>query len=71
MFWVITIVAGFINRASTLPKQFTDMGYINLPKPLVAGIETGGNVLFWVVIVAFVAWVLMSFLKNIKTLREE
>jgi uncharacterized membrane protein YfcA len=71
MFWVITIVAGFINRASTLPKQFTDMGYINLPKPLVAGIETGGNVLFWVVIVAFVAWVLMSFIKNIKTLREE
>jgi uncharacterized membrane protein YfcA len=71
MFWVITIVAGFINRASTLPKQFTDMGYINFPKPLAAGIETGGNVLFWVTVVAFVIWVLMSFLKNIAKLREE
>src|SRR5512139_716790 len=59
MFWVITIVAGFINRASTLPKQFTDMGYINLPKPLVNGIEFGGNVLFWVTVVAFVCWVLI------------
>lgn len=71
MFWVITIVAGFINRASTLPKQFTDMGYIKLPKPLVEGIETGGNVLFWVTVVAFVFWVLMSFFKNIGKLREE
>lgn len=71
MFWVVTIVAGFINRFSTLPKQFTDMGYINLPKPLVTTIELIGNVLFWAVIVAFVAWVMTSFLKNIKTFREE
>jgi hypothetical protein len=47
------------------------MGYINFPKPLAAGIETGGNVLFWVTVVAFVIWVLMSFLKNIAKLREE
>jgi hypothetical protein len=71
MFWVITIVAGFVNRASTLPKQFTDMGYISLPKGLVDGIEFGGNVIFWITVVAFVLWVLWSFFSNIGKLREE
>ncbi len=70
MFWVITIVAGFINRVATLPKQFTGMELIKLPKPVVDGIETGGNILFWVTIVSFVLWVLSNFLKNIKKFRE-
>lgn len=70
MFWVVTILAGFINRVATLPKQFTDMGYINLPRQLVQGIETGGNVIFWLTVIIFITWVLRSFLKNIKTFRE-
>jgi hypothetical protein len=70
MFWATTIVAGFINRFTTLPKQFTDMGYLNLPQSLVSGFELLGNILFWIVIVAFVGWVLSSFLRNIKTFRE-
>ncbi|MGE5237916.1 MAG: sulfite exporter TauE/SafE family protein [Chloroflexota bacterium] len=71
LFWVVTILAGFINRFTVLPKQFTDMGYLSLPKPLVGAIETGGNILFWVVIIAFVVWVLSSFLRNIKSFRGE
>lgn len=70
MFFVVTILAGFINRFSTLPKQFTDMGYLNWPKDLVGMIEVVGNYLFWITVVVFVAWVLWSFIKNIKTFRE-
>jgi uncharacterized membrane protein YfcA len=70
MFFVITILAGFINRFTTLPKQFTDMGFLNWPKDLCQIIETIGNYLFWITVVAFVCWVLWSFIKNIKTFRE-
>jgi hypothetical protein len=70
MFFVVTILAGFINRFTTLPKQFTDMGYLNWPKDLCQIIETIGNYLFWITVVAFVVWVMWSFIKNIKTFRE-
>lgn len=70
MFWVITILAGFINRVTTLPKQFTEMGYLSLPKGLIEGIELVGNIIFWIVIAIFVAWVLSNFFKNLKALRE-
>lgn len=70
MFFVVTILAGFINRVTTLPKQFTDMGYMSWPKDLCQIIETIGNYLFWITVVVFVAWVLWSFIKNVRTFRE-
>lgn len=70
-FWVITILAGFVNRVTVLPKQFNDLGIINIPKPLAQGIETAGFIIFWVIIIVFVFWVLSNFFKNIGTFREE
>lgn len=69
-FWVTTIVAGFINRLSVIPKQFNELGIINIPKSIAQGIETAGFFIFWIIIAIFVCWVMLSFLKNIKTFRE-
>ena len=70
-FWVTTILAGFINRVTALPKQFTELGIINLPKTLGLGIEKAGFYIFWIIIVTFVLWVLGTFIRNIRTFREE
>ncbi|MEW6714290.1 MAG: sulfite exporter TauE/SafE family protein [Nitrospirota bacterium] len=70
-FYAVSILAGFINRAATLPKKLVDLEVINWSKPVVKGIETGGNVVFWVVVTIFAAWVIGKFLVNIKTLRGE
>ncbi|MFH0813209.1 MAG: sulfite exporter TauE/SafE family protein [Pseudomonadota bacterium] len=70
-FWVTTILAGFINRVSALPKQFNEIGIIHLPKSLVNAIGMAGNYIFWIIIGAFVLWVLSAFVRNIKTFRGE
>lgn len=70
-FYAITILAGFINRLSVLPKKLTEMEYINMSKPVVAGIEVIGNVLFWIVIGFFGVWLFSKFFGNMKALRGE
>lgn len=70
-FYAMSIIAGFINRVSTLPKKFTELEVINVPTGISSAIETGGNIIFWVVVGFFGFWVLSKFFANIKTLREE
>lgn len=70
-FYAMAIIAGFINRASTLPKKFVEMEYINLPKELVGNIEFIGNIVFWVVVAAFGVWVIGKFLTNISSLHHQ
>lgn len=71
LFWVTTILAGLVNRVTALPKQFNDLGIINIPKSLAQGIETAGLIIFWVIIIVFVVYVLSNFLKNLGMFREE
>ncbi|MFH0842448.1 MAG: sulfite exporter TauE/SafE family protein [Bacteroidota bacterium] len=70
-FYAMSIIAGFINRATTLPKKLTELEYINVPKPIYTIIETVGNYLFWIVIAFFGFWIFSKFFANIKALREE
>ena len=70
-FYAMSIIAGFINRASTLPKKFVEMEYISLPKALVANIEFVGNIVFWVVVAAFGIWVVGKFITNISSLHHQ
>jgi hypothetical protein len=70
-FYALSIVAGFINRASTLPKKFTELEYISWPKALVDNIEYVGNIVFWITVGLFGAWILSKFLANIGKLRQE
>jgi uncharacterized membrane protein YfcA len=70
-FYAVSILAGFINRVATLPKKMVELEMINLSKPVVKGIETAGNVIFWIVVVIFAAWVISKFIMNIGVLRGE
>ncbi len=70
-FYAISILAGFINRAATLPKKLVELEVVNLSGSLVKNIESVGNVIFWVVVGFFAAWVIGKFLMNVNTLRGE
>jgi len=70
-FYAISILAGFINRAATLPKKMVELEMVNLSKPLVKNIETAGNIIFWIVVAVFAIWVISKFVVNIGKLRGE
>jgi len=70
-FYAMAILAGFVNRASALPKKLTELEVINISASVTSGIEFIGNIVFWIVVGAFGVWVLSKFFMNIKTLREE
>ncbi len=69
-FYAVSILAGFINRAATLPKKLTEMEVINISKPVVNAIDFVGAVVFWIVVGGFALWVLSKFFGNIKALKE-
>ncbi len=70
-FYAMSILAGFINRASALPKKMSELEYINMSPSATSMIETVGNYVFWIVVSAFGLWVLSKFVLNINKLREE
>jgi hypothetical protein len=70
-FYAMSIIAGFINRASTLPKKLTELEYMHVSKTTYTLIETVGNYVFWIVVGFFGFWVLSKFFTNIGKLREE
>jgi uncharacterized membrane protein YfcA len=69
-FYAISILAGFINRAATLPKKLTEMEIVIIPKSITGGIDFVGAIIFWVVVGFFGVWVLSKFFGNLKALRE-
>jgi uncharacterized membrane protein YfcA len=70
-FYAVSILAGFINRAATLPKKLVELEYINMSKSSINAIEFVGNIVFWIVVAVFGIWIFSKFFANIKTLREE
>ena len=70
-FYAITIIAGFINRATVLPKKLVELEYLDWPLPLVNGIEFVGNILFWAIVAVFGFWVFAKFFGNMRALRWE
>lgn len=70
-FYAISIIAGFINRVSTLPKKMVELEYIDMSKSVVSNIEFVGNIIFWIVVGFFGVWVIAKFFMNLNKLREE
>ncbi len=70
-FYAVTILAGFINRAATLPQKLVELEVINLSKEVVATIDYVGTIIFWVVVALFGLWVGSKFISNIGKLRAE
>jgi hypothetical protein len=69
-FYAISILAGFINRAATLPEKLTELEIINIPKSVSGPIDFIGTIIFWAVVGFFGVWVLSKFFGNLKALRE-
>ncbi|MDA8100957.1 MAG: sulfite exporter TauE/SafE family protein [Nitrospiraceae bacterium] len=70
-FYAVSIIAGFINRAATLPKKMVELEYITMSKSTINAIEFVGNIVFWIVVAIFGLWIFSKFFQNVKTLREE
>ncbi len=70
-FYAVAILAGFVNRASTLPKKLVQMELLDMPMGVVNGIEYVGNILFWITVGIFGIWIFSKFFANIGKLRQE
>ncbi len=70
-FYAISIIAGFINRAATLPKKLVEMEALHWSPGVVGIIEEVGNVVFWAVVAFFGVWVFSKFFLNLGKLRGE
>jgi hypothetical protein len=70
-FYAITILAGFANRITVLPKKLTDLGYIKVPASTSYVIEQIGFWAFWIIIGFFGVWLFSKFFGNFKALKEE
>ncbi|MEM5788578.1 MAG: sulfite exporter TauE/SafE family protein, partial [Syntrophobacteraceae bacterium] len=70
-FYAVSIIAGFLNRAATLPKKFTELKVINVPDPISNAIQMVGDYAFWITVSIFGLWIFAKFFANISLLREE
>ena len=67
----VSILAGFVDRPSVLPRRMQQLGAVNLPKSLVVGIQNVGDLIFWIVCTIFAVWLFAKFIGGLKSLREE
>ena len=70
-FYAVSILAGFVNRAATLPRKMVELELVNIPRQITAWIESAGSILFWVVVGFFAFWMFAKFLSNLGVLKEE
>jgi uncharacterized membrane protein YfcA len=70
-FYAVSILAGFVNRAATLPRKMVELEWLSIPKSVTSNIEFVGNILFWVVVAVFGLWLFAKFFGNLGVLREE
>jgi hypothetical protein len=70
-FYAITILAGFANRITVLPKKLGELGYIKVASGTANVIEQIGFWIFWIIIAFFGVWLFAKFFGNLKALREE
>ena len=70
-FYAMAVLAGFVNRFFALPAKLGEMDVIPISKQAGAILETIGVWAFFIVIAGFSAWVIGTFLANIKVLMGE
>jgi len=70
-FYAMAVLAGFVNRIFALPAKLGEMEVIPISKQAGAILETIGIWAFFIVIAGFSAWVIGTFLANIKVLKGE
>ena len=69
--YALTIVAGFVNRACSLPPTLNNAGYISISKEAINILTNVGNIVFFVLAAIFSFWIMGSFFKGIGQFRAE
>ena len=69
-FYAMAVLAGFVNRAFALPVKLGSLGVISISPGLGRALESFGTYAFFIVIGGFGIWVVGTFAKNIRTLKE-
>jgi uncharacterized membrane protein YfcA len=69
-FYAMAVLAGFVNRAFALPVKLGSLGVISISPGLGRALESFGTYAFFIVIGGFGIWVVGTFVKNIRTLKE-
>ncbi len=69
-FYAVSIISGFINRISVLPKRLCEMEVLDWPASATDAMEIAGNFIFWAVVGFFGVWVCSRFVLNLGKLRE-
>ncbi|MCF8142332.1 MAG: sulfite exporter TauE/SafE family protein [Deltaproteobacteria bacterium] len=70
-FYAMAVMAGFVNRIFALPAKLGEMDVIPISRQTGAVLETIGVWAFFIVIGGFSAWVIGTFLVNIRVLKGE
>ncbi len=70
-FYAMAVLAGFVNRIFALPSKLGQMEIIPISRQTGAVLETIGIWAFFIVIGGFSAWVIGTFLVNIRVLKGE
>ena len=69
-FYATAILAGFLNRLFALPGKLREMRVISISRDLAHTLDRIGIWVFFIVIGIFAIWVISTFFKNMKRLRE-
>lgn len=69
--YALTIVAGFVNRACSLPPTLNSAGYLSISKETISILTNVGNIVFFVLAATFSIWIMVSFFKGIGKFRAE
>lgn len=69
VFYALTILAGFANRCCALPRKLADLGYVSIPRPTTAAIESVGTIIFFAIVGVFALWILCVFASNVSAMR--
>ena len=69
-FYAMAVLAGFVNRIFSLPSKLAAIDLIPLPKTLGAVLDSIGIWAFFVVIGGFSVWVIGTFFKSLRLLKD-
>jgi hypothetical protein len=69
--YAVTIIAGFVNRACSLPPKLNDAGYLSMSKQSMTVLTNIGNIVFFVLVAVFSFWIIVAFFKGIGKFRAD
>jgi len=70
-FYATAILAGFVNRLFTLPKQLVEMDVLKISKGATQIFDMIGSITFFIAIGIFSLWVISKFFGSLNLLRKE